>query len=397
VYEAEAMKNKGKFFVALVMILVVSSPEAEGARIKDICGIGGVRSNQLVGYGLAVGLMGTGDDVKNGYTRETIANMLTRQGVSMRERIADIKSKNTAAVMVTANLPPFAKNGTRIDCTVSSLGDATSLQGATLIMTPLRAPDGEIYAVCQGPILLGGFSAAGANASVVKNQTTVGVVANGALVEREVASDFAQADTFTLNLYNPDFTTVQQMAARLNNLLGERISAYAKDSATVVIEVNDRYLPSITPLISEIENIDVPIAMPAVVVLNEKTGTVVMGEYVRISTVAIAHGNLSITIKETASVSQPLPFSPAGRSPTPAVVDKKAGTVVAPGGQTVVTKDTSVKVAEEKKQLLMLPQAVTIQDMVQALNAIGVSPRDLITILQTIKAAGALQAELRII
>jgi len=391
------MITKGKIFIAVLVILISTSLEAQGARIKDICGIGGVRPNQLVGYGLAVGLMGTGDDVKNGYTRETIANMLTRQGVHMRDRIADVKSKNTAAVMVTANLPPFAKNGTRIDCTVSSMGDATSLQGSTLIMTPLRAPDGEIYAVCQGPILLGGFAAAGANASVVKNQTTVGIVANGALVEREVDSDFAKADTFTLNLFNPDFTTVRQMAARLNGLMGSSISAYAKDSATVVIKVNDSYVRNITNIISEIENIDVPVAMPAVVVLNEKTGTVVMGEYVRISTVAIAHGNLSITIKETVNVSQPLPFSPAGRSTTPAVVDQKAGTVMAPGGQTVVTKDSNVKVAEEKKQLLMLPQAVTIQDVVQALNAIGVSPRDLITILQTIKAAGALQAELRII
>ena len=391
------MITKGKIFIAVLVILISTSLEAQGARIKDICGIGGVRPNQLVGYGLAVGLMGTGDDVKNGYTRETIANMLTRQGVHMRDRIADVKSKNTAAVMVTANLPPFAKNGTRIDCTVSSMGDATSLQGSTLIMTPLRAPDGEIYAVCQGPILLGGFAAAGANASVVKNQTTVGIVANGALVEREVDSDFAKANTFTLNLFNPDFTTVRQMAARLNGLMGSSISAYSKDSATVVIKVNDSYLQNITNIISEIENIDVPVAMPAVVVLNEKTGTVVMGEYVRISTVAIAHGNLSITIKETVNVSQPLPFSPAGRSTTPAVVDQKAGTVMAPGGQTVVTKDSNVKVAEEKKQLLMLPQAVTIQDVVQALNAIGVSPRDLITILQTIKAAGALQAELRII
>jgi len=388
---------KGKIFIAVLVILISTSLEAQGARIKDICGIGGVRPNQLVGYGLAVGLMGTGDDVKNGYTRETIANMLTRQGVHMRDRIADVKSKNTAAVMVTANLPPFAKNGTRIDCTVSSMGDATSLQGSTLIMTPLRAPDGEIYAVCQGPILLGGFAAAGANASVVKNQTTVGIVANGALVEREVDSDFAKANTFTLNLFNPDFTTVRQMAARLNGLMGSSISAYAKDSATVVIKVNDSYVQNITNIISEIENIDVPVAMPAVVVLNEKTGTVVMGEYVRISTVAIAHGNLSITIKETVNVSQPLPFSPAGRSTTPAVVDQKAGTVMAPGGQTVVTKDSNVNVAEEKKRLLMLPQAVTIQDVVQALNAIGVSPRDLITILQTIKAAGALQAELRII
>ena len=392
------MKQFGKIFFLLLVVMGVTASQVQGARIKDICGIGGVRSNQLVGYGLAVGLMGTGDDVKNGYTRETIANMLTRQGVHMRDRIIDVKSKNTAAVMVTANLPPFAKNGTRIDCTVSSMGDATSLQGSTLIMTPLRAPDGEIYAVCQGPILLGGFSAGGANASVVKNQTTVGIVASGALVEREVETDFANAKTFALNLYNPDFTTVKQMANRLNTLMGSSISAYAKDSGTVVIHVDDSYLASLTTIISEIENIDVPVSMSAVVVLNEKTGTVVMGEYVRISRVAIAHGNLSITIKENVNVSQPLPFSPsAHRAARPTIVDEKGGTVMAPGGQTVVTKDTDVKVAEEKKQLLMLPQAVTIQEVVQALNAIGVSPRDLITILQTIKAAGALQAELRII
>jgi len=378
------MKQFGKIFFLLLVVMGVTASQVQGARIKDICGIGGVRSNQLVGYGLAVGLMGTGDDVKNGYTRETIANMLTRQGVHMRDRIIDVKSKNTAAVMVTANLPPFAKNGTRIDCTVSSMGDATSLQGSTLIMTPLRAPDGEIYAVCQGPILLGGFSAGGANASVVKNQTTVGIVASGALVEREVETDFANAKTFALNLYNPDFTTVKQMANRLNTLMGSSISAYAKDSGTVVIHVDDSYLASLTTIISEIENIDVPVSMSAVVVLNEKTGTVVMGEYVRISTVAIAHGNLSITPS-------------AHRAARPTIVDEKGGTVMAPGGQTVVTKDTDVKVAEEKKQLLMLPQAVTIQEVVQALNAIGVSPRDLITILQTIKAAGALQAELRII
>jgi len=393
------MKKFGNIVVLLLVLAGVFASPAQGARIKDICGIGGVRSNQLVGYGLAVGLMGTGDDVKNGYTRETIANMLTRQGVHMRDRITDVKSKNTAAVMVTANLPPFAKNGARIDCTVSSMGDATSLQGSTLIMTPLRAPDGEIYAVCQGPILLGGFAAAGASASVVKNQTTVGIVANGALVEKEVETDFSQSKTFALNLYNPDFTTARQMAGRLNSLMGGSISALAKDSGTVVIRVNDSYLASMTTIVSEIENIDVPVSTAAVVVLNEKTGTVVMGEYVRISTVAIAHGNLSITIKEHVNVSQPLPFAPAPPrgDARPTIVDEKGAAVMAPGGQTVVTKDTDLKVAEEKRRLLMLPQAVTIQEVVQALNAIGVSPRDLITILQTIKAAGALQAELKVI
>ncbi|HON99398.1 MAG TPA: flagellar basal body P-ring protein FlgI [Syntrophales bacterium] len=383
--------------VIAILILALGAP-VQAARIKDIAGIGGVRSNQLVGYGLTVGLMGTGDDVKNGYTRETIANMLSRQGLSMRDRIANVKAKNTAAVMVTANLPPFAKNGTRIDCTVSSLGDATSLQGGTLIMTPLRGPDGEIYAVCQGPVLLGGFSAGGANAAVTKNQTNVGIVVNGALVEKEVVTDFAQSPTFTVNLYNPDFTTVRHMAARLNALMGAQISAFPKDSGTVVVRVKEAYLPHIMEIVAEMENVDIPVAIPAVVVMNEKTGTVVMGENVRISTVAVAHGNLSITIKENLQVSQPLPFAP--RPPEQgagAIRDEKSGTVVAPGGQTVVTKDTTVKVQEEKRQLMVLPQGVTIQEVVQSLNAIGVSPRDLITILQTIKAAGALQAELRVI
>lgn len=393
------MKKKTIVLVIVLSHILIYQSIAQGARIKDIAGIGGVRSNQLLGYGLVVGLMGTGDDVKNGYTRETIANMLSRQGLSMKDRIANVKAKNTAAVIVTANLPPFAKNGTRIDCTVSSLGDATSLQGGTLIMTPLRAPDGEIYAVCQGSVTLGGFTAAGANSAVTKNQTNVGIVSNGAIVEREVTTDFTSSRNFTVNLYNPDFTTAREMATRLNALMGNQISAYPKDSATVLVQVKENYLDHIMEIVSELENIDVPVSFPAVVVMNEKTGTVVMGENVRISTVAVAHGNLSITIKENVQVSQPLPFAPKPpeTSATPVLADKKSGTIIAPGGQTVVTKDTNIKAQEEKRQLVLVPQGVTIQDVVASLNAIGVSPRDLITILQAIKAAGALQAELRII
>ena len=382
--------------MALILWMAV---DVQAARIKDIAGIGGVRENQLVGYGLVVGLMGTGDDVKNGFGRESIANMLSRQGLSMKDRIDLIKSKNAASVIVTANLPPFARNGSKIDCLVSSLGDATSLQGGTLIMTPLRAPDGEVYGVCQGGLFIGGFSASGANASVTKNQTNVGIVPNGTLVEREVNTDFGVNKNITLNLFNPDFTTARQMALKLNAMMNHQIEATAKDSGTIVVKVKDAYVPQIMAIVSELENIDVPISSHAVVVMNEKTGTVVMGENVRISTVAVAHGNLSISIKENVNVSQPLPFAPAppvtGAQPT--AVDKKGGTVIAPGGQTVVTKDTKITVTEEKKQLLLMPQGITIQEVVQGLNAIGVSPRDLITILQTIKAAGALQAELRVI
>jgi flagellar P-ring protein FlgI len=367
----------------------------QAARIKDIAGIGGVRENQLLGYGLVVGLMGTGDDVKNGFTKETIANMLSRQGLSMRDRTP--KAKNIAAVMVTAHLPPFSKTGTRIDVTVSSIGDATSILGGQLLMTPLRAVDGAVYALAQGSLVLGGFSAGGANASVTKNQTNVGIIANGAVVEREVRHDFGQEKKFTINLFQPDFTTATKLATTVAGRVKD-VQTQALDSGTITVKVSPSFEGNMAEMIAVVENIDVSVDTGAVIVMNEKTGTVVMGENVRISTVAIAHGNLSIQIKETVNVSQPLPFAP--QSPAAGGLtakDRKSGTIVAPGGQTVVTKDTGMSMQEEKKQLMVIPRGVTIQDVVMALNAIGVTPRDLITIIQTIKAAGALQADLRII
>ncbi len=390
--------------IALVMICLLMLVEPLwAARIKDIAAIGGVRTNQLVGYGLVVGLMGTGDDVKNGFTRETIANMLSRQGLSIRSRDPailldrDLKAKNVASVMVTATLPAFAKNGTRIDALVSSMGDATSMQGGTLIMTPLRAPNGDIYAVAQGGLVIGGFSAGGANASAMKNQTNVGVIPNGALVEKEIPFSLEDAKSLTINLFYPDFTTSRQMAQRLNTMMNIQLEAQAKDSATVAIKLKDAYRNNVMDIISELENIDVSVSTAAVVVINEKTGTVVMGETVRISTVAVAHGNLTIQIKETPIISQPLPFSPQPTAgSTPMVSTGRDGTIVAPGGQTVVAKDTKLAVTEEKKQLMVVPRGVSIQEVVQALNAIGVTPRDLISILQAIKTAGALQADLRV-
>jgi flagellar P-ring protein FlgI len=384
---------KKYLFLTVIIILFVST--ADAARIKDIAGIGGVRENQLIGYGLVVGLMGSGDDVKNGFTKETIANMLTRQGMYMKGR--DPKAKNVAAVMITAQLPPFAKTGTRIDVTVSSMGDATSLQGGMLLMAPLRAADGDIYAVAQGTLLLGGFSASGANASVTKNQTNVGIIPNGATVEREVATTtFGQDKKFTINLFQPDFTTAKRLADAVTGKF-QGVEARAVDSSTILVNLSPLFTGNLVERISELENIELTVDTIAIVVMNEKTGTVVMGENVRISTVAVAHGNLSIQIREDVKVSQPLPFSPtppAGSTPT---TDAKGGITVAPGGQTVVKKDTSVSVGEEKKQLMVVSRGVTIQDVVTALNAIGVTPRDLITIIQTIKAAGALQADLRII
>jgi len=380
--------------ILTVFFLLMETSPLQAARIKDISTIGGVRENQLIGYGLVVGLMGTGDDVKNGFTKETIANMLSRHGLSMRDR--SLKSKNIAAVMVTAILPPFAKTGARIDVTVSSIGDATSLSGGQLLMTPLRSVDGEIYVLAQGPLVLGGFSAGGANASVTKNQTNVGIIANGAFVEREVKYSFGQDRKFTINLFQPDFTTATKLASTLVSAI-KGLEAQAIDSGTIAVSLGPSFEGNMAQMIAAVENIDVSVETVAIVVMNEKTGTVVMGENVRISTVAVSHGNLSIQIKENVNVSQPQPFAPRPPEGSRPVADRKEGTIVAPGGQTVVTKDTNVNVQEEKKQLMVIPKGVTIQDVVMALNAIGVTPRDLITIIQTIKAAGALQADLRII
>ena len=387
------MKKHLLIFFTVSFLLLETVP-LSAARIKDISAIGGVRGNPLVGYGLVVGLMGTGDDLKNGFTMATIANILSRHGLSMRDKT--LKSKNIASVMVTATLPPFSKTGGRIDVTVSSIGDATSLSGGQLLITPLRSVDGEIYAIAQGSLVLGGFSAGGANASMTKNQTNVAIITNGALVEREVKYDFGRSRNFTINLFQPDFTTATKLATTLGNVI-KGVEVKAIDSGTIVVNLGASFEGNLSEMIATVENVDVPVDSVAVVVMNEKTGTVVMGENVRISTVAVAHGNLSIQIKESVNVSQPLPFAPRPPDGAKPVTDRKDGTIVAPGGQTVVTKETALTVQEEKKQLMVIPQGVTIQDVVMGLNAIGVTPRDLITIIQTIKAAGALQADLRII
>ncbi|MCX5834267.1 MAG: flagellar basal body P-ring protein FlgI [Deltaproteobacteria bacterium] len=388
-------RNRGvwRIFTAVFLIMAVMYQTAEAARIKDIASIGGIRDNQLIGYGLVVGLAGTGDDVKNGFTRETLSNLLTRQGLSTRDRV--LTSKNIAAVMVTAQLPPFAKIGSKIDVTVSSLGDAKSLQGGTLLMTPLRGADGEIYAVAQGAVTIGGFSAVGASgSSVSKNHTTAGTIANGALIEKELKYDLAGIQRISVNLFQPDFTTATRLAASINGKVSA-VEARTVDSSSVVVEIKQNARSDVASVVSRIENVEVSVDGPAVVVLNERTGTVVMGENVRISTVAVAHGNLSIQIREEKEVSQPLPFAPdANGRNTP--VDVGGGVTVAPGGQTVVTPKSEVGVTEEKKGLLVVPRGVTIQDVVRGLNAMGVTPRDLITILQAIKAAGALQADLKI-
>ena len=376
-------------FIFFVVSLFVMS-YSYAARIKDIASVGGVRDNQLVGYGLIVGLDGTGDSIKNGFTDQTLKNMLMRQGLSMKGKT--LKADNVAAVMLTAKLPPFAKTGTRIDVMASSIGDAESLLGGTLLMTPLRGADGKIYAVAQGAVAIGGFSAKGGAGGVSKNHATVARITNGALIERELEYDFSKKRKFTINLHRPDFTTCERLAEVLNNRI-KVADTKLIDSNSVVVTMKESFDGNIVSLISAVENLNVPVDSVAMVVLNEKTGTVVMGDKVRISTVAVAHGNLSIQIKEEKHVSQPLPFSPA--APAGSIPSNVGGGVtMAPGGQTVVTTDTNINVNEEKKKLMVVSEGVTIQEVVTALNAIGVSSRDLITILQTIKAAGALQADL---
>jgi flagellar P-ring protein FlgI len=406
------MKKRYINIILLVLtIILISTSVSFAARIKDIAAIGGVRDNQLIGYGVIVGLAGTGDDLaKNLFTRASLANIMNRQGVSMKDQTSALKADNIAAVMVTATLPPFVKNGSKIDVMVSSVGSAKSLQGGTLLMTALRGADGEVYAVAQGAISLGGYSTGGAAGGAVKNHTRVGRISNGATVEKELAYDFDSKRVLMINLQQPDFTTASRMSTAINKALN---FAEAKqiDAFSVSVKAKDTFAGSLSELVYHIESLDVSVDTPAVVILNEKTGTVVMGDNVRISTVAVAHGNLSIQIKEDMKVSQPLPFAPAppktgvagamaaraqdvrgkiGETP-------KTGATIVPGGQTVVTSETTVNVTEEKKQLMLVPQTVTIFDVVRALNAIGVSPRDLITILQAIKAAGALQADIKII
>ena len=361
------------FSIALATIIFLAGA-ARAVRVKDIADIEGVRSNQLIGYGLVVGLDGTGDKGSTKFTIQSLVNMLERMGVAVSS--SDVKVKNVAAVVTTANLPSFAKVGSRIDVLVSSLGDATSLQGGTLLLTPLRASDGKIYAVAQGPISVGGFSAGGAaGGGVQKNHPTVGRAVEGALVEREVPSHFNKKSNLLITLHNPDFTTVSRLARAINTRLGEDLTD-SLDARTVSVTIPNRFHGRVVELMASIESLEIVPDTVAKVVVDERTGTVIMGENVRMSSIAVSHGNLSIEIKEKLHVSQPLPFS---------------------GGETIVVPDSDVSVTEEKANLVMVPSGVTIGEVVRALNAIGVSPRDLISIFQAAKAAGALQAVLEII
>jgi len=367
--------KKGLLFWCVLLICVFCTSEAvSAARIKDIANINGFRPNQLIGYGIVVGLNGTGDGTRVEFTKQILSNMMQKLGVTTDPE--EIKVKNTATVMVTAELPPFAKAGMRIDTLVSSLGDAKSLQGGTLVITPLRAANRQIYAVAQGPVSIGGFAVSGQAGSVQQNHPTVGTVINGALIEKNVPISFRNKSTLLVNLHRPDFTTSFRVAEKINSHFNQDV-AKALDPSSVSVNVPEQDREELVRLVYQIENLTVTADTRAVVVLNERTGTVVMGQNVRISTVAVAHGNLNIEIKETPQVSQPQPF--------------------AERGETKVVPRTQIYVSEEQNKLLLMPEGVTIAEVVRALNSIGVSPRDLIAVFQAIQAAGALQAELKII
>lgn len=361
--------------LAVLLLLAWSFPTQAQSRIKDIADFEGVRDNQLVGYGLVVGLDGTGDDLDSApFTRESLIGMLQRLGISARD--ADLDTKNVAAVMVTADLRPFARQGTRIDIMVSALGDADNLLGGTLLVTPLLAADGEVYAVAQGSVAVAGFSADGDGQSITKGVPTAGRIPNGAIVEREIPFDMQELDTIQISLRNPDFTTARRMAEEINRFIGLP-TANSTDPGTVLLNIPANYRGNTVALLTDIEQLRVQPDQTARVVIDERSGVIVMGESVRISTVAIAQGNLTIRITETPQVSQPAPFSNTG------------ATAVVP--RTDITVDEG-----EEQRLAVLAEGVSLQELVNGLNTMGIGPRDLITILQAIKAAGALQAEIEV-
>jgi flagellar P-ring protein FlgI len=364
--------NRFLQMLALLTALVAALPTLAEVRIKDISDVEGIRENQLIGYGLVVGLNNTGDKLDNAvFTRESLIGMLERLGVNTRDQVAKLSTKNIAAVMVTADLPAFARSGSRIDVAVSALGDATNLTGGTLLVTPLLAADGEVYGVAQGALATGAIAARGAASSVTRGVPTSARIANGATVEREVVYHLDKTDALRLGLRNPDLTTARRIAAAINQAVGP--IAKATDPRTVALDFANR-----DPIetLAALEDLRVEPDSPAIVVIEEASGTIVMGANVRISTVAIAQGNLTIRVTETPEVSQPAPLS---------------------NGTTTVVPRTQVQVDDQHdRKLGILQGSVTLRDLVASLNALGVGPRDLISILQTIKAAGALQADLMV-
>lgn len=363
------------WMIGLCTMVGVSAAQAGESRIKDVVSFEGIRENMLMGYGLVVGLNGTGDKLNNNaFTQQSLIAFLERQGVNTRG--TELKSKNVAAVTVTAALPPFARTGGRIDVTVSAMGDAKDLQGGTLLATPLYGADGEVYAVAQGAISIGGFSAEGEAASISKGVPTNGYVAGGGIVEKEVDFALNSLHELKMALRNPDVTTARHIAETINIEVAPGV-AEVIDPGTVTLRVPDAYEGNVTQLLADVEQIPVKTDQVARVVIDEASGTIVMGENVRIDTVAVAQGNLVVKVEERPLVSQPNPFAP-----------DDAETVTVPRTEITVTE------AGPGKRMAVLENGASLRDLVTGLNALGVGPRDLMTILQTIKAAGALQAEI---
>ncbi|RAI45388.1 flagellar basal body P-ring protein FlgI [Rhodoplanes roseus] len=359
--------------IVLAATLLAGPPAGATSRIKDLANVEGVRQNQLIGYGLVVGLQGTGDTINNSpFTKQSLQAMLERLGVNIRGQT--LRTGNVAAVMVTANLPPFSTQGTRVDVTVSALGDAKSLQGGVLVITPLLAADGNVYAVAQGSLAIGGFMAEGEAAKITRGVPTVGRIANGAIIEREIEFALNRLTQVRLALRNPDFTTAKRIAAAINDFLGMPV-AEPIDPSTVQLGVPKEYTGNVVAMLTEIEQLQVDPDQLARIIVDERSGIIVMGRDVRVSTVAVAQGNLTVTISESPEVSQPAPFS---------------------RGRTQVVPRTSVGVSEDGRKLAVVREGISLQQLVDGLNALGIGPRDLIAILQAIKAAGAIQADLEV-
>jgi flagellar P-ring protein precursor FlgI len=352
----------------------VPQAQAATARIKDIVNIEGVRDNQLVGYGLVVGLNGTGDSLTNApFTKQSLQAMLERLGVNTIGE--NMRTGNVAAVMVTANLPAFSTQGSRLDVNVASLGDASSLQGGTLLVTPLLGADGEVYAIAQGDVTINGFKAQGDAATVISGVPTTGRISSGGLIEREINFSLGDQRTLRLALKNPDFTTARRVALSINDFIGTAC-ATPEDSATVRITLPDHFNGNIVDLITDVEQLVVDTDQPAKIVIDENSGIIVMGKDVRVSTVAVAQSNLTVSIAETPVASQPAPLS---------------------NGTTTVLPRTTLNVNEVNSDLALVKESVSLQELVDGLNALGISPRDLIAILQAIKASGALQADIEVL
>lgn len=361
--------------LSLALILSpMASAQAAPARIKDIVDMEGVRENQLVGYGLVVGLNGTGDSLNNSpFTKQSLQSMLERLGVNTQGE--NVRTANVAAVMVTANLPPFSTQGSRMDVSVAALGDADSLQGGTLLVTPLLGADGEVYAIAQGPVLINGFSAQGDAASVISGVPTTGRISSGALIEREIDFHLGSQHSLRLALRNPDLTTARRIALAVNDFIGAP-TAVPEDPATVRLTLPRNFNGNIVDLLTDIEQLIVQTDQTAKIVIDENSGIIVMGKDVRVSSVAVAQSNLTVTIAENPEVVQPNPLTL---------------------GQTAVEPNTNLNVNQSDTALQVVNESVTLQQLVDGLNALGISPRDLIAILQAIKATGALQAEIEVL